>query len=322
MNTKIVNALIVISGLVLCLCVGWVVKVLYEQPNIQSHEVEPAHDPYRIAYISDELGTDFWKRIQHGVQEEVDPAIAEVAFWGGYRKNAAEFLKQMDMAIAAKVDGMIVYGKETEAFDEIINKALMHGIPVMTIAADSDSKLRKTYIGSNHYAAGKEMGAYMLRTVNPRTKVAVIRTELDETAEQQHLIGLKIAFSEYPELRVIDSSEQQAKNSSIEEAVKQVLNEHPDCRVFIAMEDNTAQEIAKELQRRFDLRSFSIYAFEDSQETLRLMEHGVVKATIRHEPEQMGKTSLAAMLQWIKGERLPLKKSMYTPFELMTGEDL
>ena len=78
--------------------------------------------------------------------------------WGSYGKNQEDFLKKVEIAIHSKVDGIIVQGLDTEKFKNLTKvKAAFYGIPIITVANDVPmaESLRRTYVGSDQYLAGR-----------------------------------------------------------------------------------------------------------------------------------------------------------------------
>ena len=121
-------------------------------------------DSIRIVLITQELDTPFWNKVGQGAKQQAKLENVELEVWGSYGNNEEDFLKKMEIAIHSKVDGIIVQGLDTDEFKELTKiKAAFYGIPVITVANDVpvEESLRKTYVGSDQFGAGK-MVAYEL----------------------------------------------------------------------------------------------------------------------------------------------------------------
>ncbi len=64
----------------------------------------------------------------------------------------------MEMAIAAKVDGIIVQVSDEEAVSAQIDKAEEQNIPVITIRSDAPASKRVSFVSGNDYAIGEMYG--------------------------------------------------------------------------------------------------------------------------------------------------------------------
>ena len=64
----------------------------------------------------------------------------------------------MEMAIAAKVDGIIVEGNQSAEMKELIDRAEAENITVVTMMHDVADSKRKTFVGINTYALGEMYG--------------------------------------------------------------------------------------------------------------------------------------------------------------------
>jgi len=308
----------------LCFTVYYFDKIFRSGVAIPGSE-DVVEIPYRLVVISQEMDSPFWNQVERGALSAGKELNVGVEFWGTYRSNMEDFMKHVEIAIASKVDGIIVQGLNTEEFSAITKlKAAKYGIPVITIANDvsMNESLRKTYVGSDHLLVGGMIADQLVLDMQGSGKVVVMVSDREEEYQKLRLQGILDSFENNPNInyKIVtsgDSSEQ------ITSATKQLLNEEPDTDAFIGVTSDSATAIVQEVEKRSSLENFHIYSFDDNPETLNYMRKGYIKATIMQSPEEMGIESVSLMVKWLKGEVLPLNHvGYYTDVKVLRAEDV
>src|SRR5699024_55430 len=70
------------------------------------------------------------------------------------------------IAIASRVDGIILYTDGDSRISDLIDEAMEQGIPVVTVMNDDTESRRVSYVGVNHYQLGNicgEQGVELLK---------------------------------------------------------------------------------------------------------------------------------------------------------------
>ena len=268
---------------------------------------------YRLVLITRELETPFWVQVSGGAEEEARKRGASIEVWGSYGKNQEDFLKKIEIAIDAKVDGIIVQGLDTAEFKNLTKlKAAFYGIPVITVANDvpmADS-LRRTYVGSDQYSAGRMIAEQLVSDMGPAGKVILMGDSLREYYQQQRLNGIYDVLSGYPDILVKYAETPETKEQAIA-ATRDQLNGLPDANAFVAVNANIAGAMVQEIGRRSRVEPYHIYSFDDSHETGPLLLQGKLDGLIEQDPQEMGRLSVELMIKWLSGETVPLRTEGY-----------
>jgi ribose transport system substrate-binding protein len=234
-------------------------------------------------------------------------------------------LKNIEIAIQSKVDGIIVQGLDSQAFKELTKvKASFYGIPIITVANDvpMDESLRRTYVGSNQYQAGRMIAAQLIADMGPSGNVVLMYNHNPEHYQQQRLQGIEDSLKNYPDIS-IDYAETESTRDEVITATQAVLNKVPNADAFIAVNANTVGAMIQEISKRYQPEPFFIYSFDDGPESLTLVEQGLLDGIIKQSPEQMGSQSVKLMTEWLKGETVPLDANGYlTEIQIMKATDI
>lgn len=291
--------------------------------------IEPAmmaeqDNGYRLVLITLELDTPFWAKVEQGAMAAAKRNGVSLEVWGTYGTNRDDFLKNIEIAIASKVDGIIVQGLDTDEFKSLTKvKAAGSGIPVITVANDvpMNESLRRTYIGSDHLEAGSMIARQLVSDMGFAGKVVLMVSDRQEYFQRSRLTGILEVLGQYSDIetKIVAAGD---SREDVAEATNQLLNEEPDADAFIAVSANHAGSIIQEISKRMQVDNFFIYSFDDSPETLNLMQQGEIDALIAQSPETMGEESVTHMIKWLTGEQVPLNPDGYfTDIRVLRTED-
>ena len=79
----------------------------------------------------------------------------------------------------------------------------------------------------------------------------------------------------------------------------------------------------QEISRRTELEPYYIYSFDDGSDASDLLTEGKLDGIIEQSPKQMGETSVAVMMQWLRNEVVPLNSEGYiTDIRIVEGKDV
>ncbi|MFC3210286.1 sugar ABC transporter substrate-binding protein [Planomicrobium okeanokoites] len=298
-------------------------KVLHSEWELPETAVS-GQERFRIVVISQELDTPFWKLVDEGASKQAEKEEISLELWGSYSKNQEDFLKQVEIALHSKVDGIIVQGLDTEEFQQLTRiKAASYGIPIITVANDVpvEKSLRKTYVGSDHQNAGKLLMEQLVSDMGEQGEVVLLGGTDLEYSQRLRLQGMEDSLKKYPEITsfYVDSG------STVEEAAaatRQALNEHPNVDAFIALNVRQAGTVMQEISSRTELEPYYIYSFDDGSDASQLLAEGKLDGIVEQSPEQMGEMSVALMMQWLRNEVVPLDSAGYiTDIRIVEGKD-
>jgi ribose transport system substrate-binding protein len=280
-----------------------------------------ADDPsmHRLVLISQQLESPFWTKVEQGALEAAKEHGVSLEVWGSYGMNEEDFLKKIKIAIASKVDGIIVQGLDTDEFTSLTFQATSKGIPVITVANDVsiEDSLRRTYVGSNHFEAGELIAKALLSDMGSSGHVVLMVSDRQEEYQRLRLNGVLEVLNAYPEVKT-EIAAVGDKREEVVQLTNALLNTYPSTKAFIAVTADHASVIIQEITKRTRLEGYYIYSFDDNPEALKLLDHRLIDALIIQSPAQMGRESVERMLQWLRNERLPLNlKGYYTDIQVM-----
>lgn len=297
-----------------------VFKTDWELPQ----STEQVDTKQRLVLITQELETPFWDKVATGAMNEAEKEGVSLEVWGSYGNNQEEFLKQIEIAIYSQMDGIILQGLDTDEFKNLTKiKAASYGIPIITVANDvpMGDSLRKSYVGSNHYEAGKMIGEQLIADMGTVGEVAVMIDKQHQYFQEQRLEGIREVLQRYPTID-IHYIETEDTRKEVIATTKDVLNRNPNINAFIVVNVEILAAMINEIERRSQIEPYFIYSFDDDYESITLLKQGKVDGIIEQAPEEMGKMSVKLILDWLNNKKVPLDLEGYqTDIKIIKAND-
>ena len=126
------------------------------------------------AFIADNMENEFWEEVYQGAKKRGEETNVYLECFGS--SAAVEYSKEelLKMAIAAKVDGIVLEADESAEILQLIDVAVDRQIPVVTVMRDSYGSKRQSFIGIGSYNLGREYGRQIVRVSTKETKKVLI----------------------------------------------------------------------------------------------------------------------------------------------------
>lgn len=214
--------------------------------------------------------------------------------------------ERMNMAIVAKVDGIIVEGNGDAETTEIINQAVESGIPVITIIEDAPQSKRTCFVGVNSYQIGKEYGQQILDVTGNKSKNVMVL--LDSSSEDLGpdivLSGIKDTLKDSKvKVSVITIDKHSAFSS--EEAIHKIIMDYestPDVLVCLNEVDTiSAYQALVDYNKVGEIEMIGYYNSEAIQLAIK---NNIIHSTIVIDTEQMGENSVEALYEYSQTRRV------------------
>lgn len=313
--TRLLSVSIVFFAIFTTLSVWRVIQAAPDFPD----PVPDSVDQLRIVLITENQSTEFWKQVERGAVQAGEEQDVLVEAWAGFGTEDQDFNRNLETAIYSKVDGILVQGQDTDAFKELTKiKAAFYGVPIITVGEDvpAEESLRKTYVGSDQQQAAALLTKTMAKKMEFKGEIVVVGDVQPTYMQKQRLQGVEEILHNYPNMTLIYQGMGDTKEE-IMNATMERLNQSPDATAWLVLDSKLTYFLTQEIRRRTQVDPYLIYSFDEAPEVRTLLQAGVIDGMIRQHPQEMGEQGLNLLVEWIRGETVPLNSKGYnTPFVL------
>lgn len=256
-----------------------------------------------LVLIAQEAGNPYWQQLREGAEEAARRLGVTLEYTGPARWNVKEHLRLLDMAVASRVDGILVQGL-SEAFVPYIDKAVSRGIPVITVDTDTPSR-RLAYVGTDNYASGRRAGETLVALTGGQAVVGIITGSLEAANQRERVQGFRDAVAPYPGIRIAGVEVSDISPIGAVAAAQRLLQQHPDITALVgtsAMDGQGAAQAVQTLGRRGKVL---VMGYDAVPETVALLRSGDIHATVVQRPRLMGQRAVEMMVDVLAGRPVP-----------------
>ncbi|MCZ8522659.1 MULTISPECIES: substrate-binding domain-containing protein [Paenibacillus] len=250
-----------------------------------------------IAQVQD---NPFWRTIERGAREAAETFGMELEYRGPLRIQPQEQIRLLEKALASRADAVLIQGINDPAHRALIDKAMLEGIPVITIDADEPDSRRLAYIGTDNRKAGETMGELLARKARGEGTVGVLIGSPQAYSQQLRLAGFRSVISRYPELRIAEVRSTDVSRLQAAQQTEELLALYPQMGYlagFSALDGMGALEAASRLRPQ----GLGIFAFDDLPETKEAVAACRIESTVVQQPYQMGYGAVALLHDYFQG---------------------
>ncbi len=256
---------------------------------------------YHFVLIPEEVDNEYWRLIEEGAREAATIYNVNLEYLGPKQADSDELLKTIDVAIAGKIDGILTQGMKDQEFISLLNKAVGKGIPVVTVDTDTPNSERTSYIGTDNYYAGFLAGKALIADTTGEQKVAIITGRFAAANQKLRVQGFMDAVEREKRIEIVDVQESNITKIGAVKTTHQLLMKHPEVTAFYGTSALDGIGIAQVVESK-NINNLYILAFDTLPETLKLMEKGIIDATVVQYPKQMGYKAVEALFELKQGK--------------------
>ncbi|WP_404330153.1 sugar-binding protein [Mesobacillus maritimus] len=293
-------------------------ETIHIETPMGNNQIAERNDKHFVLIIQ-ELENPYLQDLYAGAKAAAGENDVTIEYWGTAQTNVDDLIKLIEMAIASKVDGILTQGL-TQEFEPVINKAVERGIPVIFVDSDLENNDEWTYVGTDNYQAGYEMGLTVLDETSGKTKVGILNGNLININLEERVQGFLDAISTDNRMEVVAVESSNLSKIQGAEKTYQMLKNHPDISILYGTSALDSFGIVEGIKKAKPSSNIRVYAFDVFEETFDLLKSGEIHTALKQEPYQMGYTGVNLLIDLGQGKAI--EKNIYTPITLLTKEDV
>jgi len=294
---------------------------------------------HHIAMVTESHTDPFWKNVWLAAKEEGAKSDTVVEWVGNSLAEQYPLSTLMEMAIAAKVDGIILQPDGSEKISQLIIRAIESGIPVITVMSDATGTGRQGFVGYNSYDLGQLYGAQVRASMAqmPSEYHAVVLFGSDISENAQNIVYSSIKESLEGRNVTLDVVTIDNNNVfSAEEAIRELVvstptavapadaspqlgkNYGPD--ILICLNATNTICAYQAVVDHNKVGQIQILGYYDSDEILSAVEKRVIQATVAVDANRVGASCVTTLMEYLEQGRT----SDFTPvgLQLVTAANL
>ena len=257
----------------------------------------PAHSPdEKYYFVAANIKLPYWDTAKDGFTRGINSMRVKGEMVGPDTYDPKEEQSEFERVMKLKPSGIMVSAADANLLKADINEAIVDGIPVITVDADSPESKRLFFVGTNNYEAG-HMGGVRLAELMKNKGNVIVFTMPGQYNLDERLKGYKDALADHPGIKITDVIDIKGDPRVAFDTTQEIANKRRgSVDAFVCLEASAGQEVAEVLHRG-NITDKIILAFDTNDDTMKWVQQGVIAATIAQKPWTMSYVALQMLDQ-------------------------
>lgn len=283
--------------------------VMFGLFNAESRALGSGSPPakYRIQMILKAKANppDFWRIVELGAMDAAEEYNADCEVTGpAAEENIDGQIALVERAIRKKPDAVILAAADYRRLAPACRKISDAGIELIMMDSDVQFEGKRCLIATDNVDLGKKLAQQMDLLIGPEEKFGVVGHVKSVTTAMDRERGLRE--------NAVNASARMAGisycNGSVSLARRQaaeMLQEHPDIRCMVGLNESSALGIAQALLDLGLEGRVKLVACDSSQEMIQMVERGVIQILVVQNSFNMGYLSVKNAVRILQKQDVP-----------------
>ena len=296
-----------------------------DKPGDQGALIKPITKPVRIVFVP-KVVHPWYDVVKEGavkaVAEMKERGITVEVKWDSPpQADINDHIKKIEANIGGRPDGLAIACLDPNAEVQVVNDAIDAGLNVITFDTDAPDSRRIMYVGHNKDAQdGADLAEYLARKIGGKGKIGILTGTLTAPNHVNRVKGFKEAIAKHPGITIVF---ERPDNDDLQKAVElteNALQANPDLAGIFGCNASNPIGAARAVKSAGKAGKVVIVGMDDLEETLQLIQEGVIDAVKAQRQWEIGYWSVYYLVAKNQNHTLPLEHP--TGSRLITKADL
>lgn len=300
---SLVLLLVLLGAAMSAVLLGWRYYLRQiQQDGIAGYASDQTYDRHYVM-IADDSSSLLWQDIYQNAKRAAVECGAYLELLNDWESVEYELTDYMNIAVASKVDGIIVKPDGTVKMRQAINAAEAAGIPVITVLEDDSASDRTSFVGVNSYQLGTVYGTQILSCVDADTRqITVLLNRSDagkDLVYKQLRATVQEGLARGQTIGINSLTNTPGSFFGAEELLRNLLQDEaqrPDILVCINETDSECAYYA--MVDYNQVGSVKLIGYYQTERMLAAVQKGIVPIVITLDTAQLGTCSIEALEEY------------------------
>ena len=309
---KIIIGLAIISMLIAC---GGDKKV----------ETEVTGEAKKIVLITMDSLDEHWLSVKDGAEAkalELEGAVEVIFRAPAGKTDPNEQTRMVEDAINQEADAIILAPSDGAALTPVSKRVIEAGIPLILIDSPLQEDVYSTFLSTDNEAAGALAADNLAKLINNKGKIAVVHAQAASSSAIARGKGFVDRMTEIaPDVVIVSTQYSDGDKARALNIATDIMTANPDLVGFFTSNEGSTVGVARALEELSLKDTVMLVGFDKSQDTIRALENGTLKATMVQNPDKMGSQGVEYAVALIEG-KTDVPKDVDTGVTVVTLENI
>ena len=264
-------------------------------------------DSKKIVLITMDSIDEHWLSVRNGAEDKVkELGNIELIFRAPAGKtDPNEQTRMAEDAINQKADAILLAPSDPAALAPVAAKIKEANIPLILIDSAISTEDYDAFFSTDNEAAGALAGETFAKLVNGRGKIGIVHAQPSSTTAIARGKGFETKIKEIaPNIQIVSVQYSDGDKARALNIATDIMTANPDLVGFFTSNEGSTIGVARAIEDMGKKDSVMLVGFDKSQDTIRALENGTLKATIVQNPYRMGYEGIQTAVDILEGKKV------------------
>lgn len=257
---------------------------------------------------STETGMEFWGVLSDGVMEAAKEYDVEVNIIGPERETDVEQqIELMKRTLVEKPDAVVMAATDFNRLVPYAERIDEAGIPLVTVDSALNSDAARSFIATDNIDAGRKVGRKMAELSGERSKIAIISYVRGTASQMDREQGVRAELEADPRFEIMETYYSDGDETKAYEMAKSLIRDDPDLTGIVGLNEPSTVGAGRAIRDMDAVGLVMLVGFDSSVDEVRLLEEGVMQATVVQRPFNMGYLAVKTAVEVLRGVKVPAR---------------
>jgi ribose transport system substrate-binding protein len=260
----------------------------------------------RVIIKSSDDSIEFWQVMKDGIDVAAKEFGANVEVIGSVTEADVDGqIALVEKVIQEQPDAIILAANDYNRLVPVSEKVRSSGILFFIVDSGINSDIARSLIATDNIKAGQQVGAEMQKRLSFPAKVAIINYVRTAASLIDREKGVRSVLAGNRNITLLDTYYADGREENAYKITKQILSQNPDVHGIIGLNEPASVGAGRAIQEMELKDQIKLIGFDSSVNEIKLLEEGVMQATVIQKPFQMGYISIKTAVEAIHGKKVP-----------------
>ncbi|GLX68849.1 substrate-binding domain-containing protein [Paenibacillus glycanilyticus] len=251
---------------------------------------------------------DFWKVLITGVEDAAREYGANVTVIGPPTEREIDLqIEQLEQAIRDKPDAIVMAATDYNRLVPVAKQIRKAGIKLITVDSGINSRDSLSFIATDNVEAGQKAAAQMagLLPSADTAKIAIVSFVYGTSSQMEREQGVREWLNGHTNIKVASTLYSEGLPDKAYELTKELLSSDPGIKGIVGLNEPSTVGAGRAIEELGLSGQVKLVGFDSSVDEVKLIEGGVLQATVVQKPYNMGYLSVKTAIEAVRGKKIP-----------------
>lgn len=208
-------------------------------------------------------------------------------------------------AINQQADAILLAPSDAAALAPVAARIKAANIPLVLINSGITTEDYDAFLSTDNEAAGALAADTFAKLVNSKGKIGIVHAQPAAATAIARGKGFETRIKEIaPEIEIVSVQYSDGDKAKALNIATDIMTANPDLVGFFASNEGSTVGVARAIEDMGKKDTVMLVGFDKSQDTIRALENGTLKATVVQNPYKMGYDGLQSAIDIIDGKKV------------------